>query len=127
MANETEPLLHSSGIDQESTDLRECIEGAKTPTARLDLAFFLVAQLGTNSTTVHKISALMRKTLLGIFLALADDSFVLSTHGEIASHFSAMSVSHWLVTGYNLGYAVALPAVSGRSLFVSRLCQILIK
>lgn len=54
----------------------------------------------------------MRLPFLGIFLALADDSFVLSTHREIGSYFKEVSVSHWLVTGYNLGYSVALPAVS---------------
>lgn len=62
MINENEPLLHSSETDHESTDLQECLEGENTPTTQLDLVFFLVAQLGTNSMTVYKIRTLMRET-----------------------------------------------------------------
>lgn len=41
-----------------------------------------------------------------------DISFVMSSHGEIASSFHQLSVGSWLMTAYNLGYATALPIVS---------------
>ncbi|CEJ60628.1 hypothetical protein PMG11_09197 [Penicillium brasilianum] len=55
-----------------------------------DWAFFLVA-------------------LLGIFIAYCDESFVIATHKEIAYSFGQISTSYWLVTGFNLGWAIALP------------------
>jgi hypothetical protein len=48
---------------------------------------------------------------LGVFIAFCDDSFVISTHEEIASSFNQLSISHWLVTGFNLGWAISLPIV----------------
>lgn len=49
---------------------------------------------------------------VGVFLASADDSLVYATYGTIASHFEALSDGPLLLTGYTLGYCVALPVVS---------------
>ncbi|KAI9791588.1 MAG: hypothetical protein M1816_003674 [Peltula sp. TS41687] len=51
--------------------------------------------------------------LFGVFLANADDSFVIATYDTIASHYQQVSDAPWLLTAYNLGYLVALPVVSG--------------
>lgn len=46
------------------------------------------------------------------FLANADESFVLTTGSDVASALNASSSAAWLITGYNLGYILALPIVS---------------
>ncbi|KAE8333054.1 major facilitator superfamily domain-containing protein [Aspergillus sergii] len=48
---------------------------------------------------------------------MADESYLVSTHSEIASTFDQLSLGPWLVTAYNLGYAIALPTYG-------RLCDI---
>lgn len=45
----------------------------------------------------------------GSFLATADETFVLTTAREIAESFQKGSSSMWLITGYNMGYSMALP------------------
>ncbi|PWY69497.1 MFS transporter [Aspergillus heteromorphus CBS 117.55] len=49
---------------------------------------------------------------LGAFLASSDESLVIATYDIIASEFHELSKASWLVTGYNLGYCVALPVYS---------------
>lgn len=49
---------------------------------------------------------------LGVFVAGADQSFIMVTYEMIASHFGDVSDSAWVLSGYNLGYCVALPVVS---------------
>lgn len=46
-----------------------------------------------------------------MLLALADDTFVLAIHGEIASEFHELSMGPWLVSAYNMGYFASLPMV----------------
>lgn len=112
MSDDRQPLLHSSegrrgfpaSREGDEKDLKSC---------HLDWRLLLVSFLGTSpSRSRMKFIFLIIWWCIGIFIAIADDSFVLSTHGEIASAFQALSVGHWLVTGYNLGYLVSLPAVS---------------
>lgn len=55
--------------------------------------------------------ALMRVLPTGVFIAGADHSFLMVTYETIASHFDAVSYDAWILTGYNLGYCMALPAV----------------
>ncbi|KAJ5263966.1 transporter [Penicillium angulare] len=47
--------------------------------------------------------------LLGMFFAAADDSFVLATHGEIATDFKQLALGPWIVSAYNLGFITTLP------------------
>ncbi|KAJ5537050.1 major facilitator superfamily domain-containing protein [Penicillium frequentans] len=47
--------------------------------------------------------------MLGAFLAYADDTFVFTTHVTIASQLGTGTMGSWLVTAYNLGFAVSLP------------------
>jgi hypothetical protein len=49
---------------------------------------------------------------IACFLANADESFVLTTGSDVASALNASSSAAWLITGYNLGYILALPIVS---------------
>ncbi|PKY07904.1 putative transporter [Aspergillus campestris IBT 28561] len=49
---------------------------------------------------------------IGIFLAAADDSIVVSTWAAIASQFNRLSHGLWLVIAYNFGYCVSLPVYS---------------
>lgn len=49
--------------------------------------------------------------LQGVFLASADEQLVMATYGPIASEFENLSDGSWLLTGYNLGYCIALPLV----------------
>lgn len=49
---------------------------------------------------------------LGAFWALACESFVISTHDDIASFFDRLSMGPWLLTAYNMGYCIMLPLVS---------------
>ncbi|RAH87162.1 MFS transporter [Aspergillus japonicus CBS 114.51] len=46
---------------------------------------------------------------LGAFLASSDESVVIATYHVIASEFHELAKGPWLVTGYNLGYCIALP------------------
>lgn len=50
--------------------------------------------------------------LAGVFLANADDSFVMATYQTIASQYQQLSDAPFLLTAYNLGYCIALPVVS---------------
>ncbi|OJK05285.1 hypothetical protein ASPACDRAFT_38856 [Aspergillus aculeatus ATCC 16872] len=43
------------------------------------------------------------------FLASSDESVVIATYDVIASEFHELAKGPWLVTGYNLGYCIALP------------------
>ncbi len=46
-----------------------------------------------------------------MFLANADLGLVLATYSSIASDLRDLDNGAWLLTGYQLGYSVALPAV----------------
>ncbi|KAE8376791.1 major facilitator superfamily domain-containing protein [Aspergillus bertholletiae] len=48
-------------------------------------------------------------SFLGILLAVADESIVLSTWSVIASDFHRLSQGWWLLAAYNLGWCVSLP------------------
>ncbi|KAB8227339.1 major facilitator superfamily domain-containing protein [Aspergillus alliaceus] len=48
-------------------------------------------------------------TMTGTFLAMADESFVLSNSEEIGGQFRQSSFGPWILCSYNLGYCVALP------------------
>lgn len=39
----------------------------------------------------------------------------MATYGAIASEFQNLSEGSWLLTGYNLGYCIALPVVGQTS------------
>lgn len=47
----------------------------------------------------------------GVFIASADDSLVIAIYGAISSEFGNLSDGPFLMTGYTLGYSVALPVV----------------
>ncbi|KAL4878351.1 major facilitator superfamily domain-containing protein [Aspergillus karnatakaensis] len=47
---------------------------------------------------------------LGIFIASADESLVISTYSSIASQFHHLSEGSWLLLAYNFGYCLSLPA-----------------
>ncbi|OBT67636.1 hypothetical protein VE03_03825 [Pseudogymnoascus sp. 23342-1-I1] len=88
MSDERTPLVASPKCPQGDPEAQSGRE--EEPSSKVDWVFLVIAQAG-------------------VFLAQADDSFVLSTHGEIASHFQRLSLGPWLVTAYNLGCCVALP------------------
>ncbi|KAB8265073.1 major facilitator superfamily domain-containing protein [Aspergillus pseudonomiae] len=48
-------------------------------------------------------------SFLGVFLAAADESIVLSTWSVIASEFHRLSQGSWLLAAYNFGWCVSLP------------------
>ncbi|RAH48131.1 MFS transporter [Aspergillus brunneoviolaceus CBS 621.78] len=60
---------------------------------------------GTNGST--RLAILI--AYLGAFLASSDESVVIATYDVIASEFHELAKGPWLVTGYNLGYCIALP------------------
>ncbi|KAL3477082.1 major facilitator superfamily domain-containing protein [Aspergillus californicus] len=51
-------------------------------------------------------------TFLGVFMASADESLVISTYTTIASQFHHLKDGSWLLLAYNLGYCVSLPVYS---------------
>lgn len=53
--------------------------------------------------------------LRGVFIASADETLVLAIYGAISSDFENLSDGPFLMTGYTLGYCVALPMVSDLS------------
>jgi len=53
--------------------------------------------------------------LTGVFIANADTSLVVATYGSIASEFNSLASGPWLLTGYTLGYSIALPAYGATS------------
>ncbi|KAE8362456.1 major facilitator superfamily domain-containing protein [Aspergillus caelatus] len=48
-------------------------------------------------------------SFVGVFLASADESLVISTWSSIASQFNRLSEGSWLLVAYNFGYCVSLP------------------
>ncbi|GAB1196500.1 hypothetical protein APSETT444_005771 [Aspergillus pseudonomiae] len=48
-------------------------------------------------------------SFIGVFLASADESLVISTWSSIASQFNRLSEGSWLLVAYNFGYCVSLP------------------
>ncbi|KDE85424.1 putative transporter [Aspergillus oryzae 100-8] len=48
-------------------------------------------------------------SFIGVFLAAADESIVLSTWSVIASEFHRLSQGSWLLAAYNFGWCVSLP------------------
>ncbi|KAL3462109.1 major facilitator superfamily domain-containing protein [Aspergillus heterothallicus] len=49
---------------------------------------------------------------LGVLIASADESIMISTYTAIASQFHALAEGSWLVMAYNFGYCIALPVCS---------------
>ncbi|KAJ0416982.1 major facilitator superfamily domain-containing protein [Aspergillus carlsbadensis] len=49
---------------------------------------------------------------LGVLIASADESIMISTYTAIASQFHALSHGSWLVMAYNFGYCISLPVCS---------------
>ena len=47
--------------------------------------------------------------LIGVFISSADFSFVLATHGTIASEFDRLAVSSWLISSYALAMCISQP------------------
>lgn len=47
----------------------------------------------------------------GVFVANADESFMIATYSTIASEFNNLSDGQWLLIAYNMGYCYALPIV----------------
>lgn len=60
---------------------------------------------------------------IACFLASADELFVLACGSDIASALHASSSASWLITGYNLGYVLALPIVSSHFLSFEELAK----
>lgn len=83
--SETERLVIHHEVDQKLGE-----SSGEAPKSGMDYKFFSTA-------------------LLGVFLAFVDDTFVFTIHGTIASDFGNSSMGSWLVTAYNLGFAVSLP------------------
>jgi hypothetical protein len=50
--------------------------------------------------------------MFGVFLSMACESFVATTHEEIASFFNNLWMGPWLLTAYGMGYSMMLPLVS---------------
>ncbi|KAE8391853.1 major facilitator superfamily domain-containing protein [Aspergillus alliaceus] len=48
-------------------------------------------------------------SFIGVFIASADESLVISTWSSIASQFNRLSEGSWLLVAYNFGYCVSLP------------------
>ncbi|KAE8372709.1 major facilitator superfamily domain-containing protein [Aspergillus bertholletiae] len=85
-ADEESPLLHSppsSGSPDPDLELRRKSERA-------------------NKLVIYG-------SFIGVFLAAADESLVISTWGSIASQFNRLSAGSWLLVAYNFGYCVSLP------------------
>ncbi|KAJ5575061.1 transporter [Penicillium hetheringtonii] len=106
MSDETTPLNGSqSYLDHD----REAGQDGKTgsPTPHIDRGFLAIA-------------------FLGIYLGAADESFVLATHGEIASRFQQVALGPWLVSAYTLGYMTTLPLYGRLSDLYGARCILLI-
>ncbi|KAF7589497.1 hypothetical protein BBP40_004204 [Aspergillus hancockii] len=54
-------------------------------------------------------------SFIGVFLASADESLVISTWSSIASQFHRLSEGSWLLVAYNFGYCVSLPVYGALS------------
>ncbi|KAJ5224804.1 Major facilitator superfamily domain general substrate transporter [Penicillium citrinum] len=106
MSDETTPLNGSqSYLDHD----REAGQDGKTgsPTPHIDRGFLAIA-------------------FLGIYLGAADESFVLATHGEIASRFQQVALGPWLISAYTLGYMTTLPLYGRLSDLYGARCILLI-
>lgn len=81
----------------------------------IDRVFISIALLGTAAQPsldrLSRVLPLTRNLPIGIFLAAADDSFVIATHGEIATDFKQVALGPWIVSAYNLGFIATLPLV----------------
>ncbi|KAJ5109745.1 transporter [Penicillium argentinense] len=113
MADETTRLINSQPSSGDDAKNMEDTENGGQK-SHVDRMFLLVALLGMqvelrSALLTYIWQVLTRIRLLGIFLAAADDSFVLVTHGEIGSHFKRVPLGPWLITVYNLGYMATLP------------------
>ncbi|KAL2864383.1 major facilitator superfamily domain-containing protein [Aspergillus lucknowensis] len=49
---------------------------------------------------------------LGVLIASADESVMISTYSAIASQFHRLSEGSWLLLAYNFGYCISLPVYS---------------
>ncbi|KAK2735920.1 hypothetical protein FQN57_001060 [Myotisia sp. PD_48] len=68
-------------------------------------------QAGASATEVLSLIPL----LVGLFLACADDSFLLVIQSTISSHFRHLSQASFLLVSYSLGYCVGLPIIGSLS------------
>ncbi|KAL4802018.1 major facilitator superfamily domain-containing protein [Aspergillus unguis] len=51
-------------------------------------------------------------TFIGVLIASADESLMISTYSAIASQFHRLSEGSWLLLAYNFGYCISLPVYS---------------
>ncbi|KAF9884866.1 hypothetical protein FE257_000933 [Aspergillus nanangensis] len=69
--------------------------------------------LGRPESPLHEVATrsklLIYATFLGVFVASADESLVISTYGTIASQFQQLARGSWLLVSYNFGFCVSLP------------------
>ncbi|OQE25287.1 hypothetical protein PENSTE_c006G07571 [Penicillium steckii] len=86
------------------------VESSQVEQPGMDYKFFYTGLLGKFLTTIEP-------SKICVFLAFVDDTFVFTTYGTIASDFDFGSMGPWLVTTYNLGFAVMLP-------LYGRLCDV---
>ncbi|MCJ1230460.1 hypothetical protein MMC12_007134 [Toensbergia leucococca] len=72
--------------------------------------------------------ALLKFTIaiIGVFLVNADTSLVVATYPAIASEFRNLSEGPWMLTGYTLGFSVALPAYGATSDALGRKVPLLV-
>lgn len=79
----------------------------------VDITTLIVLTQGKNPIRLCYSSFLLRsKLFIGAFWALACESFVISTHDDIASFFNHLSMGPWMLTAYSMGYCIMLPLVS---------------
>ena len=77
---------------------------------------FIIAVTGNVESTRLLAAGELLDTFIeispGVFLVNADTSLVVATYPTIASEFKNLTQGPWMLTGYTLGFSVALPAVS---------------
>ncbi|MCJ1230374.1 hypothetical protein MMC12_007047 [Toensbergia leucococca] len=64
--------------------------------------------------------------IIGVFLVNADTSLVVATYPTIASEFRNLPEGPWMLTGYTLGFSVALPAYGATSDALGRKLPLLV-
>lgn len=111
--DEQEPLL---GAEHTSCGDSESIESSTKDETKpgVDISTLIVLILGKGlSTAIIRCLLMLRFELsVGVFWSLGCESFVMSTHDDIASFFNQLSMGSWLLTAYNMGYCMMLPLVS---------------
>ncbi len=88
------------------------IHRAKHPTLCSSLSSLSQVTLTLKSCLQHESCCIFLLNSPGVFLVNADTSLVVATYPTIASEFKNLTQGPWMLTGYTLGFSVALPAVS---------------